>query len=149
VARSHRGSPTASRVCKRRWQCRQASGTSIKDRVQTLGGNRQPPVARTAWLPARLAPTLAAAALFALPAGEAIGRGRLPLRRALLSECEPRLQPRDPSGLSGNLPFSSGRLLTQSINLSLQTLVGIIALLFVRSRHDSHGTRIGSRCTAP
>jgi hypothetical protein len=86
-----------------------------------------------AWLPARLAPTLAAAAPLALPAGEAMGRGRLPRRRALLSECELRLQPRDPSGLSGDLPFSLGKLLTQSLNPTLQTLVGIIALLFVRS----------------
>jgi hypothetical protein len=124
-------------------------GDQVNGRVHTLGGNQQPRVARMAWLPARLASTLAAAAPFALPASEAIGRRRLRRRRrVLLSECELTLQFRDPSGLFPDLPFSLGKLLTQSLNLTLQTLVGIIALLFVRPRHDSHGTPIGSRCTA-
>ena len=58
------------------------------------------------------------------------------------------LQVRDAFGLFGDLPFSLGELLTQSLNLTLQALFDIGALLSLRPRHASHGTPIGSICTA-
>jgi hypothetical protein len=93
--RQFRGS-IASRVSHRvpRVQTALAVPTGIGDQHQGSRSDawREPAAASgpdgMGWLPARLAPALAAAAPFALPACEAIGRGRLPRRRALLSECE-------------------------------------------------------------
>jgi hypothetical protein len=101
-------------------------------------------------LSARFASTLHAATSFAWSAGETVGgRWLRRRRRVLLSECELTLQVRDTFGLFGDLPFSLGELLTQSLNLTLQALLGIGALLPLRPRHAAHGTPIGSICTDP
>ena len=122
----------------------------IDDGIHAPDGDQRPRVSRMARLSAQVASTLRAATPFAWTAGETIGgRWLRRCRRVLLSECELTLQVRDAFGLFGDLPFSLGELLTQSLNLTLQALLGIGALLSLRPRHASHGTPIGSICTAP
>jgi len=55
--------------------------------------------------------------------------------RVLQSECELTFQVRDAFGLFGDLPFSLGELLTQSLNLTLQALLNLCTLLPLRPRH--------------
>src|SRR5437762_10009990 len=71
------------------------------------------------------------------------GRGRV-----LLSQCELTLQVRDAFGLFGDLALTLSELLTQSFNLPLQALLGILPPLPVRSRHASERTPIAPICTA-
>ena len=101
-------------------------------------------------LPTGLSSALYAATAFPLAAGETIGGRRLRgRRRILLTQCELSLQIGDALGLRGNLALAFGELPSQALNLLLQALLGVVALLSLGPRHAAHGTPIGSICTAP
>ena len=94
--------------------------------------------------------TLCAATAFALATREAIGGRRLRSRcRILRTQRELSLQLGDALGLLGNLALALSELPSQALNLLLQALLGVFALLSLGPRHVSDGTPIGSICTAP
>jgi len=122
----------------------------IKGLIRTLGGNQWARMPGMSGLSTGLSSTLGAATAFTLTAGETIGRRRLRSRgRILLTQRELSLQIGDALGLLGNLALAFGELPSQTLNLLLQPLLGVFALLSLGPRHVSHGTPIGSICTAP
>ena len=125
-------------------------GDQINGLIRTLGGNQGARMPGMSGLPTGLASTLRAATAFALTAGEAIGGRRLRgRRRILLAQRQLSLQIGDALGLLGNLALAVGEFPSQALNLLLQALLGVLALLSLGPRHVSHGTPIGSLCTAP
>jgi hypothetical protein len=124
-------------------------GDQIKGLIRTLGGNQWARMPGMSGLPTGPSLTLRAATAFALAAGETIGGGRLRgRRRILLPQRELSLQIGDALGLLGNLVLAFGERSSQALNLLLQALLGVVALLSLGPRHASHGTPIGSICTA-
>jgi hypothetical protein len=122
----------------------------INDRIHPFDGHQQPRLPGmprlTTWFASALCPPTA----FALSASETIGRWRLGrCRGVLLSQRQLPFQIRDALGLLVDLAFSLGELTAQSLDLLLETLLGVLARLPVRLRHAAHGTPIRSICTAP
>ena len=124
-------------------------GAKINGLIRPLGGHQWARMSGMSGLPTGLSSALRAATAFALATSETIGRGGLGRRRRVLqSQRELPFQVRNALGLLGDLAFTFGELTTQSLNLSLQTLLGVAQLL-ISFRHAAHGTPIGSTCTAP
>ena len=125
-------------------------GDEIDEVVHPLDRDQSARVTGMAGLSTRSAPTLRTAPAFTLPTSEAVGGRRFRARRrVLLPQGELPLQIRDAFHLLGNLPLALGEFPTQSLNLLLQLLLGVLARLPLRSRHAWQGTPIGSICTAP
>jgi hypothetical protein len=124
-------------------------GDQINGLIRTLGGNQRARMPGMSGLPTGLSSTLRAATAYALAAGETIGGWRLRgRRRILLTQRELSLQFGDALGLRGNLVLACGEFPSQALNLLLQALLSVFALLSLGPRHASHGTPIGSVCTA-
>jgi hypothetical protein len=122
----------------------------INDCVHTFGGNQRARMARMAWLTAWFATALPATTSFARAPREAVRGWRLRgRRRVLLPQRELALQIGDALGLLGNLALAFGKLPSQALNLLLEALLAVVALLSLGPRHASHSTPIGSTCTAP
>jgi hypothetical protein len=131
-----------------------AMATRLRDQIngliRTLGGNQWARMPGMSGLPTGFSSTLRAATAFALATSETIGGRRLRgRRRILLTQRELSLQVGDAVGLLGNLALAFGELPSQALNLLPQALLGAFALLSLDLRHASHGTPIGSLCTAP
>jgi hypothetical protein len=125
-------------------------GNEMQHLIHTLGGHQWARMSRMSGLPTGLSVTLRAATAFALATGETIGgrrfRGR---RRVLLTQRELALQIDDALSLLGNLALTLDEFPSQALNLLLQALLGVGALLSLGPRHAAYGTPIGSTCTDP
>ncbi|MEP7308741.1 MAG: hypothetical protein ABJA98_24810 [Acidobacteriota bacterium] len=132
-------------------------GHQIHGLIGTLGGHQWARVPRMTGLSPGLASTLRAAPAFALASREAIrGRRLRGGRRVLLSQRELSFEIRDLSfllgdllGLFGDLSLTLDQCVTKAFNLLRQTLSAIVLAPACGPRHASHGTPIGSICTAP
>lgn len=132
-------------------------GDQIHRLIRTLGGNQRARMPGMSRLPTGLSSTLRAATAVALAAGETIRRWRLRgRRRILLTQGQLAfeigdvfLRVRDPLLGFRELPLAFRQFATEPIILSLRPLLCARVAWPLCLRHASHGTPIGSICTAP
>jgi len=119
------------------------AGSEIHNGVYAFAGNQRPRVTRMPRLTARFAAALHRATSFTLPSRETVGGRRFRGRgRVLLPQRKLTFQIGDALGLLGNLALAFRELSAQALDLLLQALFRVLALLSLGPRHASHGTPI-------
>jgi len=134
-----------------------AIGHQIDRHVHARYGHQRPRVTGMARLPARFAAALLSTPPDALTTGEAIRRrwfrrncGVLVTKRQLAFEMgDLLLRVGDFFGRLGQLPLPFRQFAAKSFVLAFQPFLGVVARLSLGARHATHGTPIGSICTAP